>query len=109
MPDLTATAGLALRSLLPAYLDAEPSEAFNRQLRKLRELAGDAVGWLDPVPLHSAPAWSEAAALVLADVSGAAYRQLEAFRAIKIPIVLVTSEFGTVSMFDWEARDYLRR
>lgn len=109
MPDLTATAGSDRPSLLPAYLDAEPSEAFDRQLRTLRELAGDAVVWLDPVPLQSAVPRSGAAALILADVSGAAYRQLEAFRAIEIPILMVTSEFGTVSMWDWEARDYLRR
>ena len=104
MPDLTATAGSDRPSLLPAYLDAEPSEAFDRQLRTLRELAGNTVGWLDPVPLQSAAPRSGAAALILEDVSGAAYRQLEAFRAIEIPVLVLTSDFGTMAMWDWETR-----
>jgi L-fucose isomerase-like protein len=34
---------------------------------------------------------------------------VESFRRIQQPILLITSEFGTVSMWDWEIRDYLRR
>jgi L-fucose isomerase-like protein len=42
-------------------------------------------------------------------MSGLAYRLLAEFRAIEVPILVITSEFGTVSMWDWEIRDYLRR
>jgi hypothetical protein len=34
---------------------------------------------------------------------------LEGFASLAIPIVIVTSEFGTVSMWDWEIRDFLSR
>jgi L-fucose isomerase-like protein len=43
------------------------------------------------------------------DLSGLAYRMVGSFRRIELPIRLLTSEFGTVSMWDWEIRDHLRR
>jgi hypothetical protein len=42
-------------------------------------------------------------------MSGLAYRLLAEFQALRLPILIITSEFGTVSMWDWEIRDYLRR
>ena len=32
-----------------------------------------------------------------------------ALKAVPAALLLLTSEFGTVSMWDWEIRDYLRR
>jgi L-fucose isomerase-like protein len=42
-------------------------------------------------------------------MSGLAYRLLPEFQQLTLPILVITSEFGTVSMWDWEIRDYLRR
>jgi hypothetical protein len=71
-------------------------------------LAEDLVEWLPPVHI-SAAARVDATAVVVPDMSGAAYRLLAEFRAIEVPILVITSEFGTVSMWDWEIRDFLRR
>jgi hypothetical protein len=68
-------------------------------------LTGD-VEMLDPVPLGSP--LPEADAVVFPQLLGEAYRQGEAFRAIGLPILVLTSEFGTLSMWDWEIIDYLR-
>jgi len=38
---------------------------------------------------------------------GDAYRRLEEFKQLPQPIMVVTSEFGTVSMWDWEINTYL--
>jgi len=95
-------------ALLPVHLDDEPAEAYRTQLRHLQRLAGDAVTWLPGQHVRDAvPA--EAAAVVVPDMNGRAYRLLEDFRRIEVPILVVTSEFGTVSMWDWEIRDFLRR
>ncbi|NAZ85643.1 hypothetical protein, partial [Kineococcus indalonis] len=93
---------------LPVHLEDEPQPAFREQLEHLRRLGGDLVQWLPPVPLSEA-AGTSASAVVLPDLSGLAYRLLEQFRAVEVPLLVVTSEFGTVSMWDWEIRDYLRR
>ncbi|WP_432571721.1 hypothetical protein [Kineococcus sp. SYSU DK005] len=94
--------------LLPVHLEDEPQPAFLEQLEHLRRLSGDLVRWMEPVPIARAVGTS-ASAVVLPDLSGLAYRALEHFRAIEVPLLIVTSEFGTVSMWDWEIRDYLRR
>jgi L-fucose isomerase-like protein len=39
---------------------------------------------------------------------GEAYRCLKEFHAITLPILLITSEFGTMLMWDWEIASYLR-
>lgn len=94
--------------LLPVSLEREPGESFRRQLATLVELSDGLVEWRpaawvgDPVP-------DGVTAVVVPDMSGLAYRLLEELRRIAVPLLVVTSEFGTVSMWDWEIRDYLRR
>ncbi|MDQ1512545.1 MAG: hypothetical protein QOC59_387, partial [Microbacteriaceae bacterium] len=94
--------------LLPVHLEDEPQGSFVRQLDHLVALAGGDVEWLPPVHIRSA-AGIPADAVVVPDMSGVAYRSLAEFQAIEVPILVVTSEFGTVSMWDWEIRDFLRR
>jgi len=79
---------------------------FDRQLANLHTLLAAEADILEPIPL-GAPL-PEAEAVVFPQVLGDAYRQLADFKAIPIPILFITSEFGTVSMWDWEIRSYLR-
>jgi hypothetical protein len=94
--------------LLPVHLEDQPTEPFTVQLGRLRDLTGDLVDWLDPARLD-APIPDGTSAVVVPDLNGRAYRMVDAFRRIDRPILLITSEFGTVSMWDWEIRDHLRR
>jgi len=94
--------------LLPVYLEDIPSETFHRQLSALTVLSEGLVEWLEPCRIDVA-AGVAADAVIVPDMSGLAYRSLSSFQALNIPILVVTSEFGTVSMWDWEIRDYLRR
>ncbi len=94
--------------LLPVHLEARPKRPFHVQLEHLQRRLGDLVEWLAPAPID-APVPPDASAVVVPDLSGVAYRKLDAFRAIDKPILVITSEFATVSMWDWEIRDFLRR
>jgi hypothetical protein len=94
--------------LLPVSLEARPGEPFARQLRELVDLCGDLADWM-PAAYLGDPVPAEVTAVVVPDLSGLAYRLLADFARIDVPIVVVTSEFGTVSMWDWEIRDFLRR
>ena len=94
--------------LLPVHLEDRPAESFTVQLAYLRQLTGELVDWMDPAPID-APVPAETSAVVVPDLNGAAYRMVDAFRRIDHPILVITSEFGTVSMWDWEIRDHLRR
>lgn len=79
---------------------------FDQQLAHLHQLLSTDAEILEPV-LLGAPL-PQAEAVVFPQVLGDAYRQLADFKAISLPILFITSEFGTVSMWDWEIRSYLR-
>jgi hypothetical protein len=94
--------------LLPVHLEDTPQRAFSVQLEHLRRDLGSLVEWLEPAQIDD-PLPSGVSAVVVPDLSGVAYRKVEAFQRIDVPILIITSEFGTVSMWDWEIRDDLRR
>ena len=94
--------------LLPVYLEVAPSQTFVRQLGKLKELTGELVDWLEPAHIDRAVP-EGTSGVVVPDLSGLAYRMVDSFRRIDVPILLLSTEFGTVLMWDWEIRDHLRR
>lgn len=92
--------------LLPLYFEPGRDEAFDAQLATLERLMGDVAEFLSPMPLGQP--LSEAEAVIFPQILGQAYRSVGAFRAIELPILIVTSEFGTLAMWDWEIVEYLR-
>jgi len=92
--------------LVPIYFDPGRDQGFDKQLSALESILGDYVEFLPPVPLGGPLA--EAEAVVFPQLLGEAYSRVEDFRAIDRPILILTSEFGTVSMWDWEIACYLR-
>ena len=92
--------------LVPVYLDPGRDSGFDAQLAALGTLLGDFAELLPPVALGQPI--PDADAVIFPQVLGEAYRQVPAFQAIRVPILLITSEFGTLSMWDWEIAEYLR-
>lgn len=91
--------------IVPLYFPGR-NEDFDTQVDNLNTLLADEAEILAPVALgESLP---EADAVVFPQVLGDAYKQLADFQAIDLPILFITSEFGTVSMWDWEIASYLR-
>ena len=92
-------------TLVPVFFEPGRDEEFDEQLARLRSMIGDIVHLADPKPL-GAPV-GDADAVVLPQILGEAYRRPEAFRDIKVPILIITTEFGTLAMWDWEIKSWL--
>ncbi len=92
--------------LLPVYFQSGRDADFNKQIEKLKALLADEADILEPVALGSPLPAAEA--VVFPQMLGDAYKQLADIKAISLPLLIITSEFGTVSMWDWEIGSYLR-
>jgi hypothetical protein len=92
--------------LVPLYFDPGRDSDFDKMLEALRPLLAERVELLQPQPL-GAPL-PQAEAVLFPQLLGQAYRRVEAFRAIHVPILFVTTQFGTLSMWDWEIAEYLK-
>jgi hypothetical protein len=92
--------------LVPVYFDPGRDEGFDIQLARLQELLADDAGFLPPVALGQ-PLPPDADAVIFPQFLGEAYRRVPDFRALDLPVLVVTSEFGTLNMWDWEIVAYL--
>ena len=88
------------------FFDPGRDQGFDNQLTILHELLALEAELLSPVALGSP--FPEADAVIFPQLLGEGYRQAAEFERISVPILIVTSEFGTVSMWDWELMSYLQ-
>lgn len=91
--------------LVPIYFPGRDAD-FDKQVLNLTTLLADVADILPPVLVGNP--LPEADAVVFPQMLGDAYRALEAIRAIELPRLVITSEFATMSMWDWEICQYLR-
>jgi hypothetical protein len=91
--------------LLPVRFHHADDE-FEVQLSRLRGLLGEHAEILTPVELGTEPL-PESEAALFPQLLGDAFRQVEALRSLDRPRLVLTSEFGTLSMWDWEICRYL--
>lgn len=96
--------------LLPLYLseanDRERGE-FDLQLTRIQAMYGDEAQLLPPQCLDQYDP-GEADALLLPQIIGAIFTHKVQLQKTALPILVLTSEFGTVEMWDWEVVAYLR-
>ena len=92
--------------LVPVYFDPGRDSGFDDQVNTLRNLLAEEAEILAPVALGDPI--PDAEAVVFPQMLGEAYRRLGDFKQIGLPLLIVTSEFGTISMWDWEIASYLR-
>lgn len=93
-----------LPRLLPVRF-ASFDDGFDAQLTNLKALLGDVAVFLEPIDLGGRV--PEAEAVVFPQMLGDAFREVEAIRNLNLPRLVITSEFGTMSMWDWEIGRYL--
>ena len=93
-------------TLVPVYLTEPDDPELVAQLGQLRVLLADVADILPPVAL-GAPL-PPADAVLFPQLTGEAYRHVAQIAGLSLPIVVLTSEFGTMAMWDWEIISYLR-
>jgi len=91
--------------LVPLYFEPGRDNEFDEQVNRLKNLLAKEAELLDPVALGTT--LPDAEAVVFPQFLGEAYRRVRDFK-INYPILVITSEFGTVSMWDWEIASYLK-
>jgi hypothetical protein len=82
-------------------------EELARQIGVLEKLYGDVADFMPPRPVGS-PIPDNADIVVFPQLVGEAFSQKEALKKIPLPFMVLTSEFGTVEMWDWEIVTFLR-
>lgn len=92
--------------LVPVYFNSSTDPDFVNQLDKLKSLLAEETEILAPVALGAL--LPDVEAVVFPQMLGEAYRRLDDISAIGKPLLIITSEFGTASMWDWEIASYLR-
>jgi len=91
--------------LVPVYFPGR-DEDFDIQLEILKGLLTQEAEFLTPVALGTA--LPDADAVIFPQMLGDAYRMLPEIKEIDLPLLVITSEFGTVLMWDWEICRYLK-
>lgn len=91
--------------LLPLTFEGKDAE-FDIQLDNLKSLLAAEADLLDPVSLGADR--PPADAVIFPQLLGEAFRRVDEFKAIDLPILVATSEFGMLNMWDWEIVSYLR-
>ena len=92
--------------LVPIYFDPGRDQGFDEQVKALNTLLAEKAELLAPVALGMP--LPEADAAVFPQLLGETYRRVKDFKTIGLPILIVTSPFGTLSMWDWEIISYLK-
>jgi hypothetical protein len=91
---------------VPVYFQSGEDPDFVNQLANLRTQLAEEAEFLDPVALGNK--LPDTDGVIFPQMLGDAYRKLELLRALPQPLMVITSEFGTVSMWDWEIVSYLK-
>jgi len=91
--------------LAPVYFDPGRDGDFDVHLDLLKDLLANEAEFTEPVALGGTLPHCDG--IIFPQMLGEAYSRIDDFRAIDVPILVVTSSFGTVNMWDWEIVKYL--
>ncbi|MDA3958741.1 hypothetical protein [Oceanispirochaeta sp.] len=92
--------------LVPVFFKNERTDRFSLQLNRLKSLLSEQADFLQEQPLGQT--LPDCDAVVFPEILGEAYRSVESIQKIVQPILIITSEFATVSMWDWEISNFLK-
>lgn len=96
--------------LLPLYFkesNEREIREFKNQMDILTSAYGDVAEFLAPQPVGSELS-KDADAVLFPQMFGAVFENRSSLERISLPVILLTSQFATVEMWDWEIVAYLR-
>jgi hypothetical protein len=91
--------------LVPVYFKSAQDPEFLKQLTELKKLLANEAEFQEPVALGKK--LPDTDGVIFPQMLGDAFQRLKEIKALPQPVMVVTSEFGTVSMWDWEINSYL--
>lgn len=92
--------------LVPLYFQSADKDKFDKQVNIIKDLLDDEAEILDSVTVgENIP---EADAVIFPQLVGEAYNRIKEIKDIDLPKIVITSEFGTVAMWDWEIITYMK-
>ncbi|MCK9286444.1 MAG: hypothetical protein PHU24_01220 [Sphaerochaetaceae bacterium] len=94
-------------TLAPIFFKRDRTAKFSNQLQHIKNELSEYVRLLEPIALGE-PIDEQADAVVFPEILGEAYEHSDVFKSLGKPILILTSEFMTISMWDWEIMDFLR-
>ncbi|MGA2477819.1 MAG: hypothetical protein ABSG63_03590 [Spirochaetia bacterium] len=92
--------------LVPVHFKSGMDDEFKKHLALLRDQLSEQADILAPVALGGK--LPDADAVVFPQLIGDAFSQLDALKKIKLPVLVLTSDFGTVNMWDWEIVTFMK-
>ncbi len=93
-------------TLIPVFFDPGRDHNFDKHLEILKDLLKGEANFIEPHPLGSK--LPDGDAVIFPQMLGEAFHKIKELQNISLPIMVVTSEFGTVNMWDWELVNYLK-
>jgi hypothetical protein len=92
--------------LRPLYFECGMDEEFNKHLNLLKDLLKDDAEILKPVEVGKSIGDVDGA--LFPQLLGYAFRRINTLKKINLPIIITTSDFGAVNMWDWEIVTFLK-
>jgi len=92
--------------LVPLYFKEEIDKEFKKQTVNLKSLLCDVAEIIEPVQLGVK--LPDADGVIFPQLLGDAFTKIEFLKKINIPIIICTSDFGTVNMWDWEIVAFMK-
>jgi hypothetical protein len=93
-------------TLVPVHFKSGMDDEFRKHLGLLKEQLAAEAEILAPVALGGR--LPDADAVLFPQLIGDAFSQLDALKKIKLPVLVLTSDFGTVNMWDWEIVTFMK-
>ncbi len=94
-------------TLIPVYFDPGRDENFDKHLHIVKDLLKEEADFTEPHALGTSLP-DDADAVIFPQMLGEAYSKIKELKAVSLPIMVITSLFGTVNMWDWEVVHYLK-
>lgn len=92
--------------LIPLYFKGKKNSEFDEQLSRIKKLLENEADFLEPVECGTPI--PEADAIVFPKLVRDAFKEVETIKKINLPIIILTSLFGTIEMWDWEIATYYK-
>jgi len=92
--------------LIPVHFKSGMDDEYKKYLDLLKDILKDVAEFRDPSPIGDIPPGADAA--VFPQLIGDAYKQVGELKKAGLPMLALTSDFGTVNMWDWEIVSFLK-